>query len=325
MKTTGQLTYSIFILDFDRQNLFKAADPETIAQTSRIWKKDIQNLGPWTRTGSNRFDDTRNKTNRPNKTGKWVWQPLLPGNRPTVLVCGNCTSTMDAAWYFIKNRQMRTWDSVIAVEQIAGRGQQKRQWISPAGNIHASWLWPIPKFDGETETDWSGLMSLLVGFVFARVFKELNVPVQIKWPNDLLINDRKFGGILVERRENHIVVGIGINLNYSPKDRLLRDGFAVPATHLLDQGFDMSPLALWMTLVGKGQTLFKKLIQTSTPTQFIQMIDTQMAWIGKKVLIRQMNTDIFDAVILGLAKDGGLRIKKGNIEDVLYSGSILPA
>ena len=324
-ESTGPLTCKIFILDFDRQHLFQAAAPETIAQTSRIWKKDIQNLGPWTRTGSNRFDDTPNKTDRPNTTGKWVWQPRQTGDSPTVLVCGDCTSTMDAAWHFIKNRQMNIWDSVIAVAQTAGRGQQKRQWISPAGNIHASWLWPIPEFGGETETDWSGLMSLVVGFIFARVFKGLNVPVQIKWPNDLLINDRKFGGILVERRENHIVVGTGININYSPEDKLLRDEFSVPATHLLDQGFDMSPLALWTTLVEKGQSLFEKLIQTSTPTKFIKMIDTQMAWVGKKVRVRQMNADIFEAIILGLTQDGGLRIKKTDIEEVLYSGSILPA
>lgn len=315
----------ILILDFNRQNLFKAAEPETIARTSRIWKKDITTFGPWTRIRSNRFDDPRNGTDRPEKTEKWAWQPKQSDDGPAVLICGQSRSTMDVAWHFIKNRQMNIWDSVIAVEQTAGRGQQKRQWISPPGNIHTSWLWPIPELDGKPETDWSGLVSLVVGFVFARVFKELNVPVQIKWPNDLLLYDRKFGGILVERRENHIVVGTGININYSPEDRLLRDEFAVPATHLRAQGFDMSPLCLWTTLVEKGQSLFKKLIQTSTPTKFIKMIDMQMAWVGKKVLIRQLNADVFEAKILGLAKDGGLRIKKGDIEDVLYSGSIIPS
>ena len=315
-ESTGPLTCKILILDFDRQHLFQAAAPETISRTDRLWEADVQSLSPWEKSPSPELNENGDTS---------TWQPRKTGASPTVLVCGDCTSTMDAAWHFIKNRQMNIWDSVIAVSQTAGRGQQKRQWISPAGNIHASWLWPIPKFGGETETDWSGLMSLVVGFIFARVFKGLNIPVQIKWPNDLLINDRKFGGILVERRENHIVVGTGININYSPEDKLLRDEFSVPATHLLDQGFDMSPLALWTTLVEKGQALFEKLIQTSTPTKFIKMIDTQMAWVGKKVRVRQMNADIFEAIILGLAKDGGLRIKKEDIKEVLYSGSILPA
>ena len=309
------MTCRISILDFDRPDLFQAAWPETIAKGSPLWEKDINTFGPWTRIRTTHFDGPGDA---------WTWQPLLPGDGPTVLVCENCTSTMDTAWHFIEHRQMHIWDSVIAVEQTAGRGQLKRQWISPAGNIHTSWLWPLPKFNGGSETDWGGLLSIVVGFVFARVFKELNVPVKIKWPNDLLINDRKFGGILVERRESHILVGTGININYSPGDKLLRDQFAVPATHLSAQEFEMSPLCLWKTLVEKGQSLFEKLIQTSTPTKFIKIIDTQMAWVGKTVLIRRMNTDIFEAVILGLAKDGGLRIKKENIEEVMYSGSIIP-
>ncbi len=313
------MTCRVFILDFDRQDLFQATGPETIARTCRLWEKDIHNATPWTRSRATRFDDITHKAD------SWVWQPEQTGEEPAILVCENCTSTMDAAWHFLENRQMNIWDSVIAVEQTTGRGQQKRQWISPAGNIHASWVWPLPKFDEESETDWGGLLSLVVGFICARVFRQLNVPVQIKWPNDLLINDRKFGGILVEKRESHIVVGIGININYSPEDRLLRDQFAVPATHLSDQGYKISPLALWTTLVEKGTSLFEKLIQSATPAEFIRMIDTQMAWIGKKVLIRQMNADVFEAVILGLAKDGGLRIKKGKIEEIMYSGSIIPA
>ncbi|MDA3895867.1 MAG: biotin--[acetyl-CoA-carboxylase] ligase [Desulfobacteraceae bacterium] len=309
------MTGRISILDFDKQDLFEATEPETIARTSRIWKKDIANFGPWTRIRTNRFGIPENEL---------IWKPKHSGDGPAVLVCGNCSSTMDAAWHFIENRQLAIWDSVIAVEQIAGRGQQKRQWISPAGNIHASWLWPLPKITGKTKTDWGGMLSLVVGFIFARVLKKLNVPVQIKWPNDLLINNQKFAGILVERRENNILVGIGINVNYSPENSKLREEFAVPATSLLDQGHEMAPLSLWMTLVEKGKFLFEQLIQTLTPSEFIKMIDMQMAWIGKKVLIRQINADIFEAVILGLADDGGLRIKKGHIEEVMYSGSIIP-
>ncbi len=309
------MTCKVFILDFDSQDLFKAADPETIARTNRLWEKDICDFGLWTRIRNDRFEGMNDAR---------VWQPEQPGDGPSVFVCGQSSSTMDTSWHFIKNRQMNIWDSVIAVEQTAGRGQQKRQWISPAGNIHASWLWPLPEFDGKAHTDWGGLLSLVVGFVVARVFKELNVPVQIKWPNDLLINNRKFAGILVEKRENHILVGIGINVNDSPEDSKLREEFAVPATHLSDQGYEMSPLFLWTALVEKGKSLFETLVQNTTPAEFIRMIDTQIAWVGKKVLIRQVNADVFEAVIAGLAKDGGLRIKKGNIEEVMYSGSIIP-
>jgi BirA family biotin operon repressor/biotin-[acetyl-CoA-carboxylase] ligase len=310
------MTCSVFLLDFDRQNLFQATTPEALALASRTWRADIHHFEPWNRTCLSRIRDVAEP---------YAWQPERNSEGPTVFICGNCSSTMDAAWHFIENGQMQIWDSVIAVEQTAGRGQQKREWISPAGNIHASWLWPLPNFSDKHETDWGGLLSLMAGFVIAQIFKELKVAVKIKWPNDLLINDRKFGGILVERRESHVVVGTGINVNSSPKDSQLREEFAVCATNLSEQGYGLTPLILWTTLVEKGKSMFETLIQSITPDEFIRIIDTQIAWVGKKVLIRQLNADSFAAVILGLANDGGLRIKKGNRKEVIYSGSIIPA
>jgi BirA family biotin operon repressor/biotin-[acetyl-CoA-carboxylase] ligase len=312
------------MLDFDQPDLMKGTDPEAITRNSRLWKKDMDDFGPWTRTRAPEFDDG---------SEAWVWRPEVPyaEKGPTVLVCGRCTSTMDAAWHFIGRGRMDVWDSVVAVEQSAGRGQQKRQWISPAGNIHASWRWPLPKSDAVRRPDWGGLIPLMAGFVLARVFNESGVAAKIKWPNDLLLNDqksgidRKFGGILVERREDRIVVGCGINLHYSPDDRELREDFSVAATRLSDQGVDMSPLSLWTNLVEKGKLFFEQMIQSATPAEFINIIETKIAWIGKKVLIRPMNGDVFEATILGLAEDGGLRIRAGNTTEVLYSGSIIPA
>ena len=183
----------------------------------------------------------------------------------------------------------------------------------------------MPEHKSGVTPDWKNLMSLVAGFIFAQALRKFNVPVQIKWPNDLLIRDRKFGGILIEIRGGHILVGCGINLAHAPEDRLLRDQFAVPATHLIREGSHFTPLVLWMTLVTEGKTLFETLVHAATPAEFIKMIDSRMAWVGKKVAIRGMTDDVFEAVILGLSKDGGLRIKKGNSNQVIYSGSIIPA
>ncbi len=312
------MTSRVLILDFEQPDLLTAADPETIARTSAGWAADVKRFGPWTRIHVPQFGKG------PDTTGFYAWQSPQAGDGPSILVCGHCTSTMDAAWHFIENQQFGIWDSVIAVDQTAGRGQQNRRWVSPAGNIHASWRWPLPEFSGKPETEWTALLPLMAGFIFARIFKELNVPVQIKWPNDLLINNRKFGGILVEKRDGHILTGIGLNVSFAPEDSRLREEFAVTATHLADQGFEMTPLCLWTALTEKGKSLFERLIQTLTPAEFVHLIERQMAWVGKTVLIRRAKEDIFKAVILGLAEDGGLRIKKGTTEAVLYSGSIIP-
>ena len=318
------MTCGVKILDIDRPDFFEAADPEKISRQSPLWKRDVQSLRPWTRMHSPGIHQTDDA---------WVWasgqtdKPLSghSGDTPGILVCGRCASTMDAAWHFIETRRMQVWDSVIAVEQTAGRGQHQRQWVSPAGNIHASWRWPMPEHKSDMTPNWKSLMSLVAGFLFAQVMRKFDVPVQIKWPNDLLIHDRKFGGILIEIKADHILVGCGINLAHAPEDRLLRDQFAVPATHLVREGFDFTPLALWMTLVTEGKALFETLIHAATPAEFIKMIDTRMAWVGKNVAIRGMTGGVFEAVILGLSPDGGLRVKKGNASQVIYSGSIIPA
>lgn len=317
------MTCRVFILDFEQPGLLKGADPETIARTSRLWEKDMENFGPWTRTRTPAFDD---------ETPAWTFHPdtVVEKKDPAILVCGRCTSTMDAAWHFIERGRLDEWDSVMAVEQNAGRGQKHRQWISPAGNLHASWRWPLPAGDGETGPEWSGLLSLMAGFILARAFGELGVSAKIKWPNDLLLYDhkagldRKFGGILVERRGNHVVIGCGINIGHCPGDRQLREESAVPAARLADYRADLSPLFLWATLVDEGKSLFESLIVSATPGEFVRMIETKMAWIGRTVLIRKTDSEVFEAKILGLAEDGALRVKKGTATEVIYAGSILP-
>lgn len=321
--TTGQgaihMPCRIFILDGDEPDTIKGADPEAIARTSRLWKTDMDTFGPWVRTRIPSFDDG---------TSAWAWRPEPPadGKGPAVLICENCASTMDAAWHFIEQGRLDEWDSLLAVEQSAGRGQQKRRWISPAGNLHAAWRWPLPP-----NSQWDGLVSLMAGFILARVFDELGVAAKIKWPNDLILQDpasgmdRKFGGILVERRESHVVVGCGINIGYCPDERQLREESAVAATRLGDVKAEISPLFLWATLVEKGKFLFENLVKSTTPNEFVRMIETKMAWIGRTVLIRKTHTEVVKARIIGLAQDGGLRIKTGNTAEVLYSGSIIPA
>jgi BirA family biotin operon repressor/biotin-[acetyl-CoA-carboxylase] ligase len=109
---------------------------------------------------------------------------------------------------------------IVADAQRAGRGRLGRHWNSPTGcNLYLSILLRGPF----QQTVVAGLPFLAavstrdaVGDV---VGKTPGLIVQIKWPNDLIINDRKAGGILVEARSTSVetlaaVVGIGLNVNW---------------------------------------------------------------------------------------------------------------
>ena len=102
----------------------------------------------------------------------------------------------------------------FAERQSGGRGRHGRQWVSPFGrNLYMSLSW---HFD-EGATALEGL-SLAVGVGVARVVESLGVSnVALKWPNDILLDKQKVGGVLLEMMGDpigrcQVIVGIGINL-----------------------------------------------------------------------------------------------------------------
>ena len=102
-----------------------------------------------------------------------------------------------------------------AEQQSAGRGRRGRTWVSPyARNLYLSVVWEYEQGAAVLEG-----MSLAVGVVVARALQACGLPaVQLKWPNDLLHDSAKFGGILLEMTGDpagacQVVVGIGLNVN----------------------------------------------------------------------------------------------------------------
>jgi len=101
---------------------------------------------------------------------------------------------------------------VIAEEQTAGRGREGRTWHSPAGGVWLGMLLRPPRAE-------LGAVSLRIGLVVADVADELarRPAAWLKWPNDVLLDDRKLAGILCEGRWQGeslqwLAVGVGINV-----------------------------------------------------------------------------------------------------------------
>ena len=95
---------------------------------------------------------------------------------------------------------------VRADRQTAGRGRRGRTWHDGAGNLMASVL---VKAQGPVQQ---------LSFVAAVALKEAVAPlaVRLKWPNDLLLDDRKVSGILLERTGDALVIGFGVNMASAP-------------------------------------------------------------------------------------------------------------
>lgn len=129
---------------------------------------------------------------------------------------------------------------IMAAAQSAGRGRNTRKWVSHHGNLYASFIY---KADDERRPT----LSYAFAVAAAETLLSLGVPVQIKWPNDLLADEKKIAGILLEYCRDFLIVGIGINIKTNPTVELYKttktDNYAkglTPATVLneLIKGFD---------------------------------------------------------------------------------------
>jgi BirA family transcriptional regulator, biotin operon repressor / biotin---[acetyl-CoA-carboxylase] ligase len=129
---------------------------------------------------------------------------------------------------------------VMAETQTAGKGRLGRSWISPPGkNLYIS----IVLRPAISPRDATALTLLSAVACISAIRQSYSVAATIKWPNDIIVENRKLGGILTEikadiDRITHAVVGIGINVNLTRAD--MPDEIKAIATSIIDQTGELS-------------------------------------------------------------------------------------
>jgi BirA family biotin operon repressor/biotin-[acetyl-CoA-carboxylase] ligase len=107
-----------------------------------------------------------------------------------------------------------TGEALLAEYQTAGRGRRGRTWLAPPGGaICLSFSWVFAEVPRDL-----GALGLVIGVCALQALQRRGVAgVGLKWPNDLLVEDRKLGGILLELRAESagpacVIIGIGLNV-----------------------------------------------------------------------------------------------------------------
>jgi BirA family transcriptional regulator, biotin operon repressor / biotin---[acetyl-CoA-carboxylase] ligase len=115
--------------------------------------------------------------------------------------------------------------------QTAGRGRQGRSWEAPPGAaILCSLLLQPPAERAQQE------LSLVAGLAVAEaVERALGLAVQLKWPNDVMVNRRKVAGVLADASDGTVVLGIGVNVNQT-REQLPADATAAPGSLYTSDG-----------------------------------------------------------------------------------------
>ncbi|MCY4413698.1 MAG: biotin--[acetyl-CoA-carboxylase] ligase [Alphaproteobacteria bacterium] len=121
----------------------------------------------------------------------------------------SCTSTMDIGRQFVSENPCHS-HTFVARKQSSGRGQFGRLWLSEEENLHMSVC---------LRSDLSAQkMVVLASVMMVRVLKQF-CPMQIKWPNDLYVGDKKIAGTLIETHYPWHIVGVGVNVVHAPCER----------------------------------------------------------------------------------------------------------
>ena len=146
---------------------------------------------------------------------------------PRVVLFAEVTSTLDVAHPLARDGAP-DGTLILAERQTAGRGRSGRAWASGEGA--GIWSTLIARPSDEAALD---VLSLRVGLALARALEAFTSDeIRVKWPNDLMLEDGKLGGILIEsrwreERVDWVAVGIGINCRIPrevPHARALREG-----------------------------------------------------------------------------------------------------
>lgn len=232
---------------------------------------------------------------------------------PVVRFFGEVSSTFDVARDLAC--RLHEWDSVFARSQTSGRGQMRRRWDSPSGNLYATIRLPkLPPFT---------LDAAAVAFatLCAEALASLDCPVALKWPNDLVVENRggpaKVGGILLEDRDDCLLAGIGLNINHAPAD--IRDDAALPAANLVFRGKKLGPAELWLALARYLREKFNhdKGLAQSWP----ERANALLLWRGKPVSIQDGESRA-DGILAGIAENGGAMLDQARKRQVFISGSL---
>jgi BirA family transcriptional regulator, biotin operon repressor / biotin---[acetyl-CoA-carboxylase] ligase len=217
----------------------------------------------------------------------------------------------------------------LADEQTAGRGRGDHGWHSTAGEgLYVSILLRLPIPVARLP-----LLPLAAGLAAADAIRAATgLNVDLRWPNDLLIGERKTGGILVEANiesegpPHAVVAGIGINVH----QREFRPGLGTPATSLdLEAGHRISRqlllVALLKSLDREASALLDRAAAETIPTR----IEHGSTWVnGRNVVVH--GPQACTGITAGLDQDGFLRVRTadglvtvqtGGLRDAPASGS----
>lgn len=222
---------------------------------------------------------------------------------------------------YIKSKEFPDGTVVVAETQTAGKGRKGRKWISSYGKgLYFSIL-----LKPHIEVSYLSKLSLLFVYAVFNTIKNyipVDIPLKVKWPNDIYVNGKKLAGFLIDTGvENNeitkIVVGVGININNQPEDFKELD---IATSLKMETGKDYNRKEILVDILKNIEEEYYSFLESKFFD--IKKIERNLLWLGENVKVIEDNKVLFEGIIEGLNDDGALKIKSGNEVNLVYIGEL---
>lgn len=230
-------------------------------------------------------------------------------------------STNLEARRLIETGQLHAPTLLQAERQISGQGSRGRSWVSEKGNLYISFVFPLKTKDRDCRAVYP--VALATQKFIAGLVSE--PAVQIKWPNDILISERKVAGMLLElcSQDNQtiLIAGIGINITHHPQATA-----NFPAAHVQE----FQPLRRSLSCLAQelGAHLEQELIdwKTNGIEAIYDQIYPKFYHLNQeiKVTLHHAPEEPLYGIFKGINPEGGLILKQGERKRIIYTGDIFP-
>jgi BirA family biotin operon repressor/biotin-[acetyl-CoA-carboxylase] ligase len=210
---------------------------------------------------------------------------------------------------------------IVAGEQTAGRGRLQREWVSPKGAGLYFSIIVRPRFE---QSSWPLLTMMAAVAVRDALLEAFALETDIKWPNDILVNEKKLCGILAETVETPlgraVIVGIGINLtkgSFPPElDRI--------ATDVETAGKQKPELEVVLeALVRALVSYYQILQQPDGPEAIARAWSKRSSYSEGKRISVSFGVESLVGTTRGLERDGALRVETSEGEiNIVRAGDV---
>ena len=209
----------------------------------------------------------------------------------------------------------------VADHQSAGRGRRGRSWDSPAGSSIYMSVLLRPKI----APDRAPMLTLVMACSVAEGIMDCeDVKVQIKWPNDIIINGKKLVGILTEMSTqidyiNHVTVGVGINVNMTGFPEELR---ATATSLRIETGHVVKRAPLIAAVMERLETNYEVFMKTEDMSGLMEKYSSLLVNREKEVMVLGAREQ-YRAYALGINNTGELIVRRDDgTEEAVYAGEV---